>query len=110
RSGGRYDRRGGSPREARATGGVAPAPGRLADADRRDVLDRRHRHTGAATPMRTATLVLVAYVGCVIIGALWRLLPGPLHDAVPDLGALTAAYLGLTARRHLAPAVGGSIV
>ncbi|MDB4955435.1 MAG: hypothetical protein JWO36_3004 [Myxococcales bacterium] len=60
--------------------------------------------------MRTATLVLVAYVACVIVGALWRLLPGPLHDAVPDLGALTAAYLGLTARRHLAPAVGGSIV
>jgi rod shape-determining protein MreD len=59
--------------------------------------------------MRTATIVLVAYVACVIVGSIWRLLPGPLHDAVPDLGALTAAYLGLTARRHVAPAVGGSI-
>ena len=59
--------------------------------------------------MRTATIVLVAYLACVIIASVWRLLPGPLHDAVPDLGALTAAYLGLTARRNLAPAVGGSI-
>ena len=59
--------------------------------------------------MRTATIVLVAYVCCVVIGAFWRVLPGPLHDAVPDLGALTAAYLGLTTRRTLAPAVGGSI-
>ena len=29
---------------------------------------------------------------------------------MPDLGALTAAYLGLTARRNVAPAVGGSVV
>lgn len=61
--------------------------------------------------MRTATLVLVAYLVCVIVASIWRLLPGSLlHDAVPDLGALTAAYLGLTARRALAPAVGGSVV
>lgn len=60
--------------------------------------------------MRTATLVLVAYVLCVLVASVWRLLPGPLADAVPDLGALTAAYLGLTARRNVAPAVGGSIV
>ncbi len=59
--------------------------------------------------MRTATIVLVAYVMCVFVAAVWRLLPGALHDAVPDLGAITAAYLGLTARRNLAPAVGGSI-
>jgi rod shape-determining protein MreD len=59
--------------------------------------------------MRTATLVLVAYVLCLIVASIWRLLPGPMHDAIPDLGALTAAYLGLTARRTLAPAVGGSI-
>jgi len=60
--------------------------------------------------VRTATLVLVAYVMCVILAAIWRLLPGALlHDAVPDLGALTAAYLGLTARRAVAPAVGGSV-
>ncbi len=60
--------------------------------------------------MRTATIVLVAYVLCVIVASIWRLMPGAAHDAVPDLGALTAAYLGLTVRRSLAPAVGGSIV
>ena len=60
--------------------------------------------------MRTATIVLVAYVLCVIVSSFWRLFPGPVHDAIPDIGALTAAYLGLTARRQLAPAVGGSIV
>jgi cell shape-determining protein MreD len=59
--------------------------------------------------MRTATIVLVAYVFCVVTAAFWRVLPGPLHDALPDLGAVTAAYLGLTTRRTLAPAVGGSI-
>jgi len=59
--------------------------------------------------VRTATLVLVAYFACVIVGAVWRLLPW-VHDAVPDLGALTAAYLGLTARRNVAPSVGASVV
>jgi cell shape-determining protein MreD len=59
--------------------------------------------------MRTATIVLVAYFACVILGSVWRLLPW-IHDAVPDLGALTAAYLGLTARRNIAPAVGGSVM
>lgn len=59
--------------------------------------------------MRTATLVLVAYFACVIVAAVWRLLPW-VHDAVPDLGALTAAYLGLTARRNVAPSVGASVV
>jgi rod shape-determining protein MreD len=61
--------------------------------------------------MRTATIVLAAYVLCVIVAAVWRLMPfGLVRDAVPDLGALTAAYLGLTARRTLAPAVAGSVV
>ncbi len=60
--------------------------------------------------MRTATLVLVAYFSCVIVGAVWRLMPWAIHDAVPDLGALTAAYLGLTARRNVTPAVGGSVL
>jgi cell shape-determining protein MreD len=59
--------------------------------------------------VRTATLVLLAYVLCLVVAACWRLLPEPVRDAVPDLGALTAAYLGLTARRSVAPAVGGSI-
>ncbi len=61
--------------------------------------------------MRTATLVIVAYLMCVIVAAVWRLAPAMvLRDAVPDIGALTAAYLGLTARRGVAPAVGGSMV
>ena len=61
--------------------------------------------------MRTATIVLAAYALCVIFGACWRLLPTQLlRDAVPELGALTSAYLGLTARRGFAPAVGGSVV
>ncbi len=60
--------------------------------------------------MRTASLVLVAYFSCVIVGAVWRLMPWAIHDAVPDLGALTAAYLGLTARRNVTPAVGGSVL
>lgn len=59
--------------------------------------------------MRTATFVLVAYVLCIVVGALWRLLPGPLAAAVPDLGALTAAYLGLTVRRNITHALAGSI-
>jgi rod shape-determining protein MreD len=61
--------------------------------------------------VRTATLVLVAYLFCVIVGAVWRLMPTSfIRDAVPDIGALTAAYLGLTARRGSAGAVGGSVV
>lgn len=61
--------------------------------------------------MRTATLVIVAYLVCVILGAMWRLVPlSMLRDATPEVGALTAAYLGLTARRGVAPAVGGSVV
>ena len=60
--------------------------------------------------MRTSTLVLVAYIMCVIVGAAWRLFTGTLHDAIPDVGALTAAYLGLTARRTVAPSVGGAVV
>lgn len=60
--------------------------------------------------MRTATIVLVAYLIAVVVAATWRLVPLRLaHDAVPDVGALTAAYLGLTARRGVAPAVGGAV-
>lgn len=61
--------------------------------------------------MRTATIVLVAYVTCVILAAVWRFMPAQvMRDAIPDLAALTAAYLGLTARRDLAPSVGGAVV
>jgi rod shape-determining protein MreD len=58
--------------------------------------------------VRTATIVLVAYLLCVVVAAVWRLLPG-IADAIPDLGALTAAYLGLTARRQVSPAIGGAV-
>jgi cell shape-determining protein MreD len=61
--------------------------------------------------VRTATIVVVAYLVCVVVAAAWRLVPiGLTRDAVPDVGALTAAYLGLTARRGVAPAVGGAVV
>jgi rod shape-determining protein MreD len=56
-----------------------------------------------------ATIVLVSYAVCVIVAAVWRILPSDARDAIPDLGAVTAAYLGLTARRNLAPAVAGTI-
>src|SRR5262245_50524131 len=60
--------------------------------------------------MRIATIVIAAYLLCVIVAAFWRLLPfETVRAAVPDLGALTAAYLGLTARRNVAPSVGGSV-
>jgi rod shape-determining protein MreD len=61
--------------------------------------------------MRTAIIVLLAYIGCVIVATVWRMLPtSVIREAIPDLGALTAAYLGLTARRGVAGAVGGSVV
>jgi rod shape-determining protein MreD len=59
--------------------------------------------------MRTATIVLAAYLLCVAVASVWRLLPW-IEDAIPDVGALTAAYLGLTARRQVSPAIGGAIV
>jgi len=59
--------------------------------------------------VRTATIVLVAYLCCTAVAASWRLLPW-IGDAIPDLGALSAAYLGLTARRQVSPAIGGAIV
>jgi cell shape-determining protein MreD len=61
--------------------------------------------------VRTSTIVLAAYLMCVVVAAAWRLVPfGFTQDAIPDLGALTAAYLGLTARRGVAPAVAGAVV
>jgi rod shape-determining protein MreD len=59
--------------------------------------------------VRTATIVLAAYALCAVVAAFWRLLPW-VGDAIPDLGALTASYLGLTARRQVSPAIGGAIV
>ncbi|HTL38808.1 MAG TPA: hypothetical protein VL326_37010 [Kofleriaceae bacterium] len=60
--------------------------------------------------MRTATIILVAYVMCVIVAAVWRFMPGFTRDAVPAIGALTAAYLGHTTRPYQSSAVAGSVV
>jgi len=60
--------------------------------------------------VRTATIVLVAYVLCVIVASVWRYMPGFVHDAIPALGALTAAYLGHTTRPHRVPATAGAVV
>jgi rod shape-determining protein MreD len=59
--------------------------------------------------VRTGAIVLGAYLVCVAVAAAWRLVPW-IGDAIPDVGALTAAYLGLTARRQVSPAIGGAIV
>src|SRR5438105_4337629 len=100
-----------------AVGGyVAAARGhraaRVAAARRSRRQDEEEERAGLRRegPVRTATLVLVAYVLCVIVAACWRLAPHFLLDAIPDVGALTAAYLGLHARRNVAPAVGGAVV
>lgn len=60
--------------------------------------------------MRTATIVIVAYVMCVLIGAVWRYMPGFVHDAIPAIGPLTAAYLGYTLRPFRAPSTAGVVV
>jgi len=60
--------------------------------------------------VRTATIVIVAYVLCVIVGAVWRYMPGFTRDAVPAIGALTAAYLGHTTRPLRTPSVAGAVV
>lgn len=59
--------------------------------------------------MRTSSHVLVAYLVLMLVASVWRLLPIMPHDASPDVAALAAAYLGLTARGRIAPAVGGAV-
>ena len=59
--------------------------------------------------MRTPTHVLVAYVVLLVVASIWRLLPWVPHGAAPEVGGLVAAYLGLTARGNIAPAVGGAV-
>jgi rod shape-determining protein MreD len=60
--------------------------------------------------MRTATIVLVAYFMCVVVAAVWRYMPGFTSDAVPAIGALTAAYLGHTTRPFMLPATASAAV
>jgi hypothetical protein len=58
--------------------------------------------------MRIAAQVLLAYAIVLVVGCLWRHIPLP--RAAPDVAALAAAYLGLTARRDLAPPIAGAVV
>ncbi len=61
--------------------------------------------------MRSASLVLICYGLMLVTGVLWSRLPlGLLRDAPPDLAALTAGYLGLTARNGIAGPVAGAVV
>ncbi|MCA9680117.1 MAG: hypothetical protein H6709_21970 [Kofleriaceae bacterium] len=66
--------------------------------------------------MRTATCALVAYAILLVLGSLWMTLGrlpwifGGLVEWKPEVAAIAAAYLGLTARRSVAGAVGASIV
>ncbi|HVV83131.1 MAG TPA: hypothetical protein VHE35_08620 [Kofleriaceae bacterium] len=61
--------------------------------------------------MRSASLVLVCYGLMLVTGVLWSRLPiGPLRLTPPDLAALTAGYLGLTARRGIGGAVAAAVV
>lgn len=57
--------------------------------------------------MRIAAQVFLAYGLILVLGALWRLMPLG-RAATPDLVALAAVYLGLTARQQVAPAVFGA--
>jgi rod shape-determining protein MreD len=53
--------------------------------------------------------VFLAYGLLLVVGALWHLLPLG-RAATPDLVALAAIYLGLTARQRVAPAVFGAVL
>lgn len=58
--------------------------------------------------MRIATQVLLAYALILLLGCVWRLMP--FGRAAPDVVALSAFYLGLTARHRLAPSTLGAVV
>ncbi len=57
--------------------------------------------------MRNAAQVGAAYVIILVLGAIWRLFP---FQSMPDIVALVAAYLGLTARDRLAPAMFAAVI
>ncbi|MEZ4404748.1 MAG: hypothetical protein R3B06_32310 [Kofleriaceae bacterium] len=61
--------------------------------------------------MRSAALVLIAYALMLALAVVWPALPIPiLGDTPPDVVAVTAGYLGLTARQGAAGAVGAAVV
>lgn len=57
--------------------------------------------------MRNAAHIGAAYLIILVLGAVWRLFP---VQSMPDIVALVAAYLGLTAREQLAPAMFGAVI
>ena len=58
--------------------------------------------------MRVAAHVVLAYALLLILGSLWRFVP--LGRVSPDIVALCAVYLGLTARDRLAAATLGAVM
>lgn len=58
--------------------------------------------------MRIAAQIVTAYLILLVFAAVWRLLP--LSTFTPDIVVLFGAYLGLSAREELAPAVLGSVI
>ncbi len=57
--------------------------------------------------MRIAAHVFLTYALVLVLGAVWRLLP---IESVPDVVALVAVYLGLTARGQVAPSTLGAVI
>jgi cell shape-determining protein MreD len=57
--------------------------------------------------MRIAAHVFLTYALVLVLGAVWRLLP---ITSVPDVVALIAVYLGLTARGQVAPSTLGAVI
>ena len=58
--------------------------------------------------MRIAAQVLLAYALLLVFGCVWRFVPG--WRAVPDVVALCAVYLGLTARQRLMTPTLGAVI
>lgn len=58
--------------------------------------------------MRVAAHVILAYALILVLGSLWRFVP--LGRLSPDVVALCAVYLGLTARDRLASATLGAVM
>ena len=58
--------------------------------------------------MRLAAQVFLSYFMVLVVAAVWRYVP--VARAIPDLVALSAVYVGLTARERVAPAMLAAVV
>jgi hypothetical protein len=58
--------------------------------------------------MRIASQVAAGFVLLLVLGAIWRLGPAPRY--MPDVVALLAVHLGMSARGKLAPSLAGAVV